>query len=262
ICASASGVWPCAAIHCFANRTGEYHTAPSAIVRTAATRAASALTWVMGMGASRVSGFAEQLERVVPAVRLEPVRDPYHSQGLQVASALDAADVDHAPPEGFHDVADLVLRAGVVARDEHVGRAARELRLEHVSVADGVERLDHLGSGEPPLDLLPRRVGESYPERGRTVGHGLERVGDVDDDLAHEILRVRELDGVLRAGPGGREHGDLAELGRLARACDRAPSSGFSDPELELVVFRLAGADLDVVAQSGEALAERLADRA
>jgi hypothetical protein len=90
-----------------------------------------------------------------------------------------------------------------------------------VQAARGVVGLHHAGLGQPPLHLLSERVGVADEEGGQCVGlvdevgPELERVGGIDHHLVGEVVRARELDGVLGAGAAGGQHDEFAE----ARGC-------------------------------------------
>src|SRR6266498_1686336 len=86
--------------------------------------------------------FSQQLEGVVPGVGADSVEDPEDADRLEQARSFDAADVDDGPPEVPADLSHGRLRLRLIAAEEHVRRAAREVGMEHVGMADDVEALD------------------------------------------------------------------------------------------------------------------------
>src|SRR2546430_14355492 len=106
-----SGVYPCACIHCRANRTGEYQKAPSTKVRSAATRMATMFTLAVGMRLTSCSRSAAlrteravhdrgptlgrpHLERAVERVAVEPARGDRHDVAVR-GRALVRPDLVH-----------------------------------------------------------------------------------------------------------------------------------------------------------------------
>ena len=98
------------------------------------------------------------------AADAEPVREPSAAQrlvlgphvvdGLQVAGGVNAADVDYAPSEVLADLRNALFRVRVIAANEHVRRAAGELRFVEKRIAGSVERFDDLRVGHPALNAL------------------------------------------------------------------------------------------------------------
>src|SRR5262245_20417899 len=110
---------------------------------------------VTRMRAPGTGSLAQQRERVVAGAAAEHVADPDHGQGLQVARALDAAQVDgRAPAQLLAQLAHGLLGIGVVAGQEHVGLSARKAGPDHVRIADDVEAFDHARLGYPALHVL------------------------------------------------------------------------------------------------------------
>src|SRR5688572_1705379 len=89
-----------------------------------------------------------ELERVPPFVPQETGNAPEHAQGLDGASRFRLAHVCRFPPELIEDPAHDLLRRFVIAADEHRRPAARELRIHHARVSDGIECLDEVGRFE------------------------------------------------------------------------------------------------------------------
>ena len=120
---------------------------------------------------------------------METVMHPEDAHGFQKTGPFHASRVHHAPAEALADAGHHLLGRGVVAADEHVGRAARELRVHHVGAAHGVEGLHHLGVGQPALHLFAAgiRIAEGELEKRKVA-----EVGDAGD----------------------RDEGDRARLGR------------------------------------------------
>src|ERR1041385_5061944 len=172
----------------------------------------------------------QKLVRVRPRPRPDPVHDPGHAHRLEVARAVDAADVDDAPAERVADLADDLLRVVVVAAEEHVGRAAGEVRLIEQAVADGVEGLYEPRARNLALHLLAEGVVEADGEPRRARAE-VERVRGVDDDLPVEVLRPgqpqRFAPGLAAGGGGGEAGGEprraRAEVERVRGVDDDLP---------------------------------------
>jgi len=101
----------------------------------------------------------------------------------------------------------LALGLSDGAGDEHVEVLATDLTSDEGAGEGGVERLHHrCRLGNELLDLLG---GGAAPRRGQAVpGLGVDWVGDVDDDLAGELIGVLP-DGVLDARIVDREDDHL-----------------------------------------------------
>src|SRR5689334_6014900 len=81
----------------------------------------------------------EQAEAVVPRAPRAADFDPDDADGLQLARALDAADVDGVrPAEVGQHVADDALGVGVVTGDQHGRLSLAEARVHKVRIADRV----------------------------------------------------------------------------------------------------------------------------
>ena len=117
-------------------------------------------------------------------------RNPGMHQSMQSGSIARAACDTHVlglPAELVEDGARLLLRAAVVAADEH-RRPRRELRVDHESRADAVERLHELRRRRLLLQTLEERVvrtGEEREHAARRRGFG-DRVRRVEHNLARE----------------------------------------------------------------------------
>src|ERR1700693_1100726 len=212
----------------------------------------------MDLRANRL--LAQELEGVVPGVVLDAVEDPEDADGLEEARAFDAADVDDRPTEGLADGRDRFLGSGIVAADEHVRRAAGKIRMEHVGVADDVEGLHDPVPREPAVVLFAARVGVAERERRGRVRSKDQRVRHVDHDSSRKVFRARELQGVLRAAPDGREEHDLPERGGVREGPCGGPLTRLRYPGLRLDVARLARAHPDFVAERHEPASESLTD--
>src|ERR1051325_4786824 len=83
-----SGLYPCACIHCRANRTGEYQKAPSTKVMSAATRTATMLTLAVGIGSPLGAGLRDSgaAASVGPAHEAGPAK---HQASNQRTAAPD-----------------------------------------------------------------------------------------------------------------------------------------------------------------------------
>jgi hypothetical protein len=197
---------------------------------------------------------------MVPGAAAESVHDPQHREQLQIAGTLDAADVGHRPSEGGADFGHLLLRRFVVSADEHVRGVSRELRPDHVSIADDVERLDHARLGQPALDLLPARVRVTERELGRTCCGRIERIRRVDHHLACQIPRAGEPEGALRAGPECREDRDFGERRRFGECACRGSAASLLHPRARLLAGGLPRTHHDLVSEPHQPLSEGLAD--
>jgi hypothetical protein len=99
-----------------------------------------------------------------------------------------AADVQRSQTEAVHERGESLLGRHVVAGEEHDGAAV----LEH-GAEERVEGLDDVRAGRGDLGGLGRDGGRLVV--GEPVGRRLERVADVDDDLAREGVAVLGDDG-------------------------------------------------------------------
>src|ERR1700693_5184059 len=214
----------------------------------------------MDLRANRL--LAQEFEGVVPGVVLDAVEDPEDADGLEEGRAFDAADVDDRPTEGLADLRHSSLGRGIVAADEHVRRAAGKVRMEHVGVADDVEGLHDAALRKPALHLLAARVGVAERERRGGVRSKDQRVRHVDHDFSRQVLRARELQGVLRAAPDRREEYDLSERGGVREGPCGGPLTRLRYPGLRLDVARLARAHPDFVAERHEPASESLPNTA
>src|SRR6266566_4086995 len=126
--------------------------------------------------------------------------DPDRQDHLGPAGRRDVPEVDHLPPaEAPEDFRHLGLRIGVVTAHEDIVVAFRhQVWTDHDHVGHRVQGLDDLGLGEGPLDLLAERIRVAHDQRRGHPLREVERVRDVDQDLAGEIPLPREaqrLDG-------------------------------------------------------------------
>src|SRR5215207_264412 len=116
-------------------------------------------------------------------------RDVQEAEPFQIVGAGERPGIDRPEPAGLDDLRKRPLGTGVVTGDEHVERLVLDLSLDERPGEGGVERLDDPGTGRCAFrDLLGRRaVG-----RGDEPVEGLyvDGVGDVDDDLAGELVAV------------------------------------------------------------------------
>ena len=181
------------------------------------------------------------------------LRDPQHSQLLQRPRADDPARVDALEPECLGQAQRRLLRARVVARDEHHGAdARRKVGVGHHVGADAAERLDHARVRCPGLDPLSGGGVHDEPE----VGEG-ERVGGVEDHLPREVERADQRLGGL---PRRRQH-DHVRLGDgVGGEGGRRLGAGTSDEGAHVVAVGLSRPVDDGVTDGGEPRAERGAD--
>ena len=75
--------------------------------------------------------------------------------------------------------------------ERHPTSSDSEARPEHVSAADGVERLHDVSVWQHQLHALAGRVVSSHSQLWWFVAREVQRVGRVDDDLTAEGLRPR-----------------------------------------------------------------------
>ena len=130
------------------------------------------------------------------------------------------------------------LASALAAGEEHVQR----LVVGKHAAEDRVERLDDVGAvGGGGIDLL----GDGVPGgRHESLGLGVERVGDVDDDLAGQRIAVVR-DHVDRAGVQDSEEDDLTGRPRA----ERADGGSLADLLGQSLSLRgVAAHDLDCVA--------------
>ncbi len=124
---------------------------------------------------------------------------------LELVRERERTHVDRAQPavggELCHDALGLV----VVTGDEHVQRRPGDRALDQRAGERRVERLDHLRAGNGAGDLLRDRARLDVQRR---VGVRVDRVGDVDDDLAVELVAVASEHVRHRLVPD-REHDDV-----------------------------------------------------
>jgi hypothetical protein len=112
--------------------------------------------------------------------------------------------------------------------------------MDHVGMADDVEALDDAALRQPALDLLAARIGVAERQRRRRVGRGEQGIRGVDDDLAGEVLGAGEAQGVLRAGPECREHGQIREGRGLGEGTRGGPLPGLRNPGARFFVADVA----------------------
>src|SRR2546429_7935252 len=149
----------------------------------------------------------EQLEPVVPCASFAADLDPGDTDRLELAGALDTADVDHVgPAEARQYIADDALGAFVVSGDQHRRLTLAEARLDEVLVADRVERLDHPRLGQCMLDALAERVLARDRKLRWEAAREIERIRGVNHDFAAEVGWAGGVDRVLAAVAEHRPH--------------------------------------------------------
>src|SRR5271157_2530570 len=85
----------------------------------------------------------QQLERMRRPVALRDSGDaPEHAERLDRPRRFDRAHILRVPAELVEDLGHDPLGLGIVAADEHGRTAAGEMRIDHLRIADRVERLD------------------------------------------------------------------------------------------------------------------------
>src|SRR2546428_650053 len=137
--------------------------------------------------------------------------DPETRTGVPPRTPPDPADIQRAgPPEFFQDPDDLLLRRGIVPRDQHLGHTARVLRVDHLRIRDRVEALHDLRGRKEPLDPLAEGILRADEQPGRWSAGEVERIRDIDQNLGPEVLRPGEFDHILGRRPLDREEQDLA----------------------------------------------------
>jgi hypothetical protein len=119
-------------------------------------------------------------------------RDVEEAELLELSGTVERADVDGAEPAVGGQLRHRLLGGTVVAGDEDVELLTVDLAGHQGGGEGGVERLHDRGSlRDELLDLLGG--GGSRWRCQPVPGLGVDGVGDVDDDLAGELVRVRRL---------------------------------------------------------------------
>src|SRR3954453_4145599 len=112
--------------------------------------------------------------------------DLQEAERLQLAGAAQGAGVDGAQAGGGDDAGQQRLGLGVVAGDQHGGGLLADGAGGQGGGEGGVERLDHAGLRKRRGDL--GGGGAIGRDAQRVEGLDVQRVGDVDDDLAGQLL--------------------------------------------------------------------------
>src|SRR3954453_19434696 len=112
--------------------------------------------------------------------------DLQEAERLQLAGAAQGAGVDGAQAGGGDDPGQQRLGLGVVAGDQHGGGLLAYGAGSQGGGEGGVERLDHAGLRKRRGDL--GGGGAVGRDDQRVEGLDVQRVGDVDDDLAGQLL--------------------------------------------------------------------------
>src|SRR5215217_277245 len=135
-------------------------------------------------------------------------RDVEETKLLELLGAAERADVDGAEPAVGDQLRQLLLGGRIVTGDEDIELLAADLAGDQGGGEGGVERLHHRRSLRNELgDLLGG--GGSRWRRQPVPGLGVDRVGDVNDGLAGELVGVL-ANGVLDAGIVDGEDDHLA----------------------------------------------------
>jgi len=92
-----------------------------------------------------------------------------------------------------------LLGFGVVSADEHVWRAAWELGIDKVSIADYVEGFDDSRLWQPSLNLLPRWVSEPQATDGGVLGRKTRGLVASMTTLPVRFFGLASFDGILSA---------------------------------------------------------------
>jgi hypothetical protein len=98
-----------------------------------------------------------------------------------------------------------------------------ERRICHHERVHRVKCLHDLDRREPTLDLLAERLGVRDEQGRRHATRGVQRVGDVDQDLAVEVRLTRRAQGLERGSSVRRVDHELAVLGGLSEAPSPTP---------------------------------------
>ena len=167
----------------------------------------------------------------------------------------------------------VALAASSLPETKTDDSCAEVLGVDHQGGVEGVEGLDDAGLREGALDLLAERVGVLDEQGGRQAGREVERVGDVEEDLAGEVVGAGQLERRDGAVPAGRVDDELSTCGGVGKGGQAGGRVGL-EPGTERRVTHavrlsaataglgVAGADDDVVAELEEAGGEGLADHA
>jgi MFS family permease len=229
-------------------------SAPSgALVALSATKAPSA-----GALAARADDADVEGRPAEGAHRPQPQRQVH----LRPAGGGDVAEVEdrvRRPAEGPEQRRHVLLRRLVIARQEEVAGLRQRAGVDHHPGVDRVQGLDHAGVGKGGLDPLGEAVVVGDRQRRQVVAEG-ERVGDVDQHLAGEVVGAGGSECVhRRRSRGGVDHG-LAELRRVRERPLARQLAGGLDERHRLLVARLARAHPHLVPQLDQLPRQRLPD--
>ena len=220
------------------------------------------------------------MRRLKAGVRAAPMS--LHPQGqphLQRASGGDVADVQHllpAEPALEQLAMDPVLGLLVVAGDEDRSSVSVSwCGVDHDGALTVLSAFTTRASGKAAWMRSPSGVRIAEEQRRRHALGEVERVGDVDEDLAGEVLGAGGLEGLNRMrrrgvalmttspcaaaaanDPGGR----LSGRGRAGRRRSRLRRGRRPIAERSLALRRVARADHDAVAELEQFGGEGLRD--
>src|SRR5438093_1573942 len=190
---------------------------------------------------------------MVPAPDLGTNQDPERHDRFEPAGPFNPADIQRpGPPEFLQDPDDLLLGCGVVPGDQHLRRAARVLRVDHLRVRDRVEALHDLRVRKEPLDSLAQGIFRADEQPRRRSAREVERIRDIDQNLGSEVLEPGEFDHVLGGRPLDREEQDLAVLRRLGERPRGRLAARLLPPSDDFRALRAARAELRLVAAACE----------
>lgn len=134
------------------------------------------------------------------------------SEGFKLARTLQSTRVDGVETARLHQVDERGLGSIVITGDQHGGLGVAGLLGGDVRGEHGVERLEHVRLGEFGLQFGGCGAVGRHDER--IEGGEVQRVGDIDDGLAFQLVAVLLGDGREgRVGDG--EHDDVALDGRV-----------------------------------------------
>src|SRR5215211_6581207 len=223
--------------------------APPVIMRVPSMSNSAAIRLVIRPSYGRPWLWHDELDRAAEAeVERLLQRDVEKAELLELSGTVERTDVDGPEPTVGGQLRHRPLGGFVVAGDQDVELLATDLAGHQGGGEGGVERLHHrCPLRDELLDLLGG--GGSRWCCQLVPGLGVDGVGDVDDDLAGELVRVL-LDGVLDAGVvDGKDDTITAELRPGFERC-----GGAAEVLGELLRFRrVAVDDLDLVASRDDA---------
>ena len=155
-----------------------------------------------GDGASPARS-AHHLDIEIGGPECAPQPEPKQQVGLRAPGRRDVTEIDDGLPAEpiAEDLRDARLGNGVIAADEEVVAAGHAAGFHHHLMVDCVECLDDLRVGQRALNSLADRIVARKQQRGRHPFGEIQRVGDVDQYLAAQIVGACRGNGGDRTAP-------------------------------------------------------------